>query len=278
MNSKIKKILAIVLVVVVVITSAVFAVKKSKTKVISLSDRGLATEDVNLIAHRGFSAVAPENSEAAFIKAGEAKFFAAECDIQLTKDEIWVLNHDEDINKMTNGRGKISELNFSEIKNYKINGGNNASKYPDQYILTLDEYLRICYEQGIAPQIEIKKGNNKHLDRVLENLDWYDGMRRCATIISFDQEILNSIRELDNEIELWYLTHEITDEAIALCEEKGYVLAFNGNEYVKNSNGGVIKAQEKDIKLACWTIDNVETYKKLYDLGIRNFTTNRLTK
>ena len=38
------------------------------------------------------------------------------------------------------------------------------------------------------------------------------------------------------------------------------------------------EAQDKNIKLATWTVDNPKIYKELYDLGIRNFTTNRLTK
>ena len=57
-------------------------------EVISLSERGLSTDGVNLVAHRGFSAVAPENTAAAFCEPGKSKFFAAECDIQLSKDNI----------------------------------------------------------------------------------------------------------------------------------------------------------------------------------------------
>ena len=60
-------------------------------KVLSLSEEGLPTEGVNLVAHRGFSAVAPENSAAAFREAGKSEFFAAECDIHLSKDNVWVL-------------------------------------------------------------------------------------------------------------------------------------------------------------------------------------------
>lgn len=273
-----KKIISIILSVILIITGVIVAAIKTPPKVVSLSEKGLPTEGVNLIAHRGFSAVAPENSSAAFIKAGEAKFFAAECDIQLTKDEIWVLNHDDDIKRMTNGKGLVSEYTLGEIKEYKINGGYNSHKYPDQKLITLDSYLNICDEYDIIPQIEIKKGNNKCLDKVLKALDTYEGMREKAIIISFDEDILKSIREMDSQIELWYLTHEITDEAIDICNDNNYALAFNGNNYIKKPNGGVEKAQQSNLKLACWTIDKPSVYKALYDLGIRNFTTNRLTK
>ena len=273
-----KKIISIILSVILIITGVIVAAIKTPPKVVSLSEKGLPTGGVNLIAHRGFSAVAPENSSAAFIKAGEAKFFAAECDIQLTKDEIWVLNHDDDIKRMTNGKGLVSEYTLDEISEYKINGGYNSHKYPDQKLITLDSYLNICDEYDIIPQIEIKKGNNKCLDKVLKALDTYEGIREKAIIISFDEDILKSIREMDSQIELWYLTHEITDEAINICNDNNYALAFNGNNYIKKPNGGVEKAQQAKLKLACWTIDKPSVYKALYDLGIRNFTTNRLTK
>ncbi len=273
-----KKIISIILSVIIIATGIVIAVLKIPPKVVSLSEKGLPTEGVNLIAHRGFSAVAPENSSAAFTKAGEAKFFAAECDIQLTKDEIWILNHDDDIKRMTNGKGLVSQFTLGEIREYKINGGYNSHKYPDQELITLDGYLSICDEYGVIPQIEIKKGNNKCLDKILDALDNYEGMREKAMIISFDEDILKSIREMDGEIELWYLTHEITGDAIKLCEDNSYALAFNGNNYIKNPNGGVEKAQQSNLKLACWTIDKPNVYKALYDLGIRNFTTNRLVK
>ncbi len=278
MKKRLLKIISIILAIAIVGAGLAFALTKMPRKVISLSEEGLFTEGVNLIAHRGFSAIAPENSTAAFIKAGEEGFFAAECDIQLTKDNIWVVNHDDDINRMTNGKGDVSQLTYDEIKSYKINSGYNSFKYPDQKIITLDEYLAVCDEYEIIPQIEIKKGNNKSLDLILTALDKYDGMREKAIIISFDEEILEFIKGMDNGIELWYLTHEITDDALKLCKDNNFALAFNGNKYIKNPNGGVEKAQQLDIKLACWTIDKVDTYKKLYDLGVRNFTTNRLTK
>ena len=74
-----KKTITLLLVLVILIAGVVcgFMVRsKTPPKVISLSQKGLPTENVNLVAHRGFSAVAPENSSAAFIEAGKAEFFA----------------------------------------------------------------------------------------------------------------------------------------------------------------------------------------------------------
>lgn len=268
---------AVIIFVAAAVCTAVYflAVKpKIPPKVISLSAKGVPTENVNFIAHRGFSAVAPENSDWAFIEAGKAGFYAAECDIQLSKDNIWVVNHNASIDAMTDGKGKIRDLTYGEISEHFIDNGNNWKKYAKQKLITLDAYLEICNEYKIIPQIEIKEGNYNCLDKVLQALDEYDGMREKAIIISFDGVILEKIRNMDENIQLWYLTSVIEDKTIALAELNNYTIAFN----CKNRDEKMIKkAQEKNINLASWTVDSVKIYEELYVLGVRNFTTNRIT-
>ncbi len=267
--------ISVFLVVVIGVVGVLVYLSKQPPKVLSLAEKGLPTENVNLVAHRGFSAIAPENSAAAFREAGKNGFFAAECDIQLSKDNVWVVNHNLDIEKMTNGEGKIWDMTYEEISKYFVDGGNNAEKYQNQKLITLEEYLAICNEYKIIPQIEVKEGNYECLNDILTSLDKYEGMRETAIIISFDTAILEKIRNLDENIELWYLTHEITDKAIRLATANNYAIAFNCKKY----NAEMLKkAQDENIKLASWTVDNPKIYKELYDLGVRNFTTNRLTK
>ncbi|MBQ5678066.1 MAG: hypothetical protein IIV47_04290 [Clostridia bacterium] len=267
--------ISIFLVVAIGVVSVLVYLSKQPPKVLSLTEQGLQTENVNLVAHRGFSAVAPENSSAAFVEAGKNGFFAAECDIQLSKDNVWVVNHNLDIEKMTNGEGKIWDMTYKEISQFFVDSGNNAEKYPNQKLITLEEYLAICNEYKIIPQIEVKEGNYECLDDILTALDKYEGMRETAIIISFDTAVLEKIRNLDKDIELWCLTHEVDEKVIRLANANDYAIAFNCKEY----NAEMLKkAQDENIKLASWTVDNPKIYKELYDLGVRNFTTNRLTK
>lgn len=264
-----------VLFAVVICSVYIFAVApKIPPKIVSLSEKGIKSENVNLIAHRGFSAVAPENSAAAFAKAGEAGFYAAECDIQLSKDNVWVVNHNATIDKMTDGNGKIRDMTYEEISRFNIDSGYHIKNYPNQKLITLEEYLEICNASKIIPQIEIKEGNYGCLDDILSFLDKYEGMRESAIIISFDGVILEKLRNLDENIQLWYLTNKIEDKTIELAKLNNYTIAFNCNEYDENM---LKKAQEQNINLASWTVDSIKTYEKLYDLGVRNFTTNCIT-
>ncbi len=273
-----KKIIIIVAVVLAIVTAGLcfkyFIKPQIPPKVVSLSEQNVSTEGVNLIAHRGFSAIAPENSAAAFICAGEQReFYAAECDIQLTADGYWVVNHNDTIDKMTDGEGRIDEMLLYDIQEYTIDDGHYVKDYPNQHLITLDDYLEICAEFEMKPQIEIKEGNYTHLEDVLESLENFN-LSDSAIIISFDGVVLEKIRNLDNTLELWLLTSKITNEAIKLCETNGYTLAFNHKNCEKEQ---LLKAQQKNIPLATWTVDTVKAYKEMYELGIRNFTTNCLT-
>ncbi len=272
-----KKIITLLLILAILIAGVVcgfMAWSETPPKVISLSQKDLPTEGMNLVAHRGFSAVAPENSSAAFVEAGKAEFFAAECDIQLSKDNVWVVNHNKTIDKMTDGEGNIRDMTYDEISQYNVDGGHYSEKYTGQKLITLDDYLAICDEYEIIPQIEVKEGNYNCLESILESLDKYD-MRETAIIISFDGVILEKIRNFDENIELWYLTHEITEDQMKLAKLNNYALAFNCRKYDAET---LKKAQDENIKLASWTVDSLKIYEELYNLGIRSFTTNRLTK
>ena len=62
---------------------------------------------VRMIAHMGYSAVAPANTLPSYIAAGESNFWGAECDIQRTADGVWILMHNDTVDAMTDGTGPV---------------------------------------------------------------------------------------------------------------------------------------------------------------------------
>ena len=79
-----------------------------------------------LIAHRGFSSQAPENSIPAFEKALESGFYGIECDIWKTLDGEFMVSHDGDLNRMFGYDFQIATLTTEQIKKYfMINGSND---------------------------------------------------------------------------------------------------------------------------------------------------------
>ena len=121
------------------------------------------------IAHRGLhDEVSPENSLSAFKKAVE-KGYAIETDVQMTADGILLAFHDEILDRMTDGKGLISQKNFNEICNYTLK--NSEEKIP-----LLSEVLSMV--GGKVPLlIEIKSHKNIRAEeeKIKAMLEQYDG-------------------------------------------------------------------------------------------------------
>src|SRR5512140_126848 len=69
-----------------------------------------------VVAHRGSSVVAPENTLAAFRQALEDGAQAIELDVRLTADEEVIIFHDRNLNRTTNGRGKAGRYRLAELR------------------------------------------------------------------------------------------------------------------------------------------------------------------
>lgn len=247
----------------------------AEKEVISLSENGVGTEDdpVYLTAHRGITAYAPENTIPSYEKAVELGFYTAECDIQLTKDNVWVLNHNSDTNSMFFEMGEISDYTLEELKTFTYKSGVNFWQ-EGLKIATLDEYLDVFVGTETRPQIEIKADGYEMLYTVVEAVE-AKGLVEEAIVISFDFEQLEVIHELNPEIELWYLIDEITAEEI----EKAQALGDNvwlSPDFEENDRDSVQLALDAGIGVSFWTVNTVEDAKMLYDMGVRYIETDIL--
>ena len=106
--------------------------------------------------HRGFSTQAPENTTPAFELAGKAGAWGIETDIYETTDGYFVLSHDNDVSRMTDGTGKITEMTYAQTQECTIDAGANVDQYQNLKMPTLQEYLAICRRYGCVAFAEIK--------------------------------------------------------------------------------------------------------------------------
>ena len=257
--------------------SPVFLIMKQFNKpfdLISLSESAVIdTSDVYLTAHRGVTAVAPENTLPAYEKAVELGYYSAECDIRLTKDNVWVLSHNDDINRRMWQVGKISETDYDELVTYSYKNGSNfwqeGLKMP-----TLDEFLDVFVGSSTRPQIEIKTKNYDMLDTVIDAVR-AKGLEKSAIIISFDLEQLKIFRSLDKDIELWYLVEGITQECIDEAKSVGGNVWLSAN-FAANDLTSMTLAAESGVGVSFWTVNSLEDAEMLYNLGVRYIETDIL--
>lgn len=233
-------------------------------------------QQVTLVAHRGYRAVAPENTTAAFEEAGKAGFWGAECDIYRTADGVWIVSHDTHTYRMMDQSAWVEKKTYDELMEMTVDNGSNIEDYPDLKFCSLEEYLRICRDYNMVAVIELKgKKNTEHYDEIIDLVEQY-GVE--SVYISFHFENLQKIREL-TDCQVYYLVQEIEDEDIELAKTlENCGIDFNGEKEANFENGMIQKCMDNGLAVGAWTIDDTELLDKLVDNGVTLITTDNITK
>lgn len=269
-----KKIIIVISVIFTVAICVILALNGNKI-MYPASEEPIKTSnsEVTLVAHRGFSRVAPENTLAAIEEAANASFYGTEFDIRLTADGEWIVMHNDKLKDMTNSDTLVSEMTVQELKQLIIDGGNGTDKYPNEKIPTLTQALEKCKEVNINPVIEIKlnKDQNPDYEYLAQQIKSVESDN--LLIISFSGDALVQLKKYLPEAEYWLLTSKVTDENITFCTENGIDgINFDGR---KSKNHKFIeKIQAANLTAAAWTIDNLKLMEKLHDMGVNYITTN----
>jgi len=106
------------------------------------------------VAHRGDKKSAPENTVPAFVSAAKKGARMIEFDVQLSRDGELVLMHDATVDRTTNGHGKVSDLNFAELRALDA-GARFAPQFAGTRIPTLREALT-AIPRGILLNVHLK--------------------------------------------------------------------------------------------------------------------------
>ena len=230
---------------------------------------------ITLVAHRGYSAQAPENTIPAIQKAAEYGFDYVEIDIRQTKDGVWVLIHDEDIKSVCDKKGKVSSYTYYDLVTCNVVRGANAKEYTDLKVPTLEQALNACMEYNIVPMIEIKDYTPEGIPKLLELVEKY-GFEKSCSIISFNREALELVREQNKEVKIFKLVSKLDDEEMQKClDAENMGVSFNGNEK-KNTPEKIDKLRAAEIEIVCWTIDSPETMLYWVNEGVTTFVTNKI--
>ena len=271
---KAKKILIAFVIVIIFLGVSVGVGFGAKRISSNLTLSGLFNTEYYLTAHRGFSSIAPENTAPALIEAGKAGFYAAEFDIQPTADGVWVLMHDDEIDKMMDGEGEVKNFTYAQLLEMNIDAGKGIENYPDLKISTLEEAIDICIEYSMRPMIEVKGGKPEHMQSVLDIIN-AKGVKDTAIVIDFDGDRLSAMRALDADIELWFLTNKITDETMEFVKANNAGIGFNFG--IPQNYFYINDAKREEITLASWTVDIPFVVDVLNAAGVDYITTNKIT-
>lgn len=154
-----------------------------------------------IIAHRGASAYAPENTLSAFEKAIQMGTLIIETDVHQTKDSVIVIMHDLSVDRTTDGKGMIKDLSAREFKTLRVE---NNKQVLDEHPPTLEEAIRLINGR-CKLLIELKKGGDYYPNiekHIVDLLKKYNAHTWVYTIHSFDKQALINVAKRDSNINL----------------------------------------------------------------------------
>jgi glycerophosphoryl diester phosphodiesterase len=218
-----------------------------------------------LIAHRGASGHAPENTLAAFRKAVSLGAGFIETDLQLTRDARFVAIHDDTVDRTTNGHGAVHDLTLEGIR--KLDAGSwFGSEYAGERIPTLEEILEFSKKNDVVFYLELKPGGSWGGEHALISALRESAEIARTVVISFDGEILEAVRKIEPTLMTGLLYDGQTGNPLDRAVEIGArQLAVRGDLVTPAM---LSQARQRDLQIVCWTVNHGAHIRLLMEAGV----------
>ena len=224
-----------------------------------------------LIAHRGYTPIAPENSLPSFLTAAKLGYWAIETDVHRTLDGVLVCCHDYSLQKMYGSPAVIEEATYAELKDFRVCRGNGLENFSaDELRLPLfEEYLDICASHGCVPFIETK---GDVVEAVLHTVE-KRGLTDTSVLSSARFAHIEEARRLSD-----IFVHHIfsTPELMCKISEMGNGgLSYNYPNLDDVPSGLIEQTHAMGVKVCLRAGDDEETLAKMMAMRLDYIPTNR---
>ena len=228
-----------------------------------------------IIAHRGASAFAPENTMAAFKKAYELNADGIEFDVKLSKDGEMVIIHDQTLDRTTNGHGKVIETKLKDLRSLDA-GCSYSESFAGERIPLLCEVLE---EFSDFSTINIEITNYASITDGLAN-------KICKLVkdMRLERNVIFSSFHPYNLLVVRNKLPQVPAALLALPGKSGNLTRSNLlrwlspdfiHPYYKDVTGEYIEKQhDKSRKVNVWTVDIESDIKKVFEDGVDGIITD----
>jgi len=221
-----------------------------------------------VIAHRGFSGRYPENTLRSFREALKLPVDAVELDVRRTKDGVLVVIHDETVDRTTNGKGRVRDLTWDEIR--RLDAGSwKGKEFAGERIPRLEEALELINGQKVV-FLEVKEPDTS--EQVVEVLRRFDAFS-WVKLGSFHAEAIASAKKLAPEISSSLIGSArvgASDETFANFVKEA--LRCGANSVTVNYAGltpeRVRYCHQRCIFVGTWTVNDAQLAKRMVELGV----------
>lgn len=233
-------------------------IKKNKTK---------------MVAHRGLSGIEKENTNSAFVAAGNRSYFGIETDIHRTRDGKFVTIHDGGMERVCGERIAVEEVSLDVSRSVILPDVDGSQKRYDLRVSSLEEYLSICKKYEKKSILELKSSfTEDEIKRIIDIIKEANYLKNVI-FISFEYDNLLKVKKLLPKQKMQYLVWSINDELVKKLACDG----MDVNSFHEALNEENIKMlHENGLKVNCWTVNDKQRADELISWGIDFITTNIL--
>ena len=226
-----------------------------------------------MVAHRGLSGIERENTNAAFVAAGNRSYFGIECDVHRTIDGKFVIFHDDNTARVAIDKLIIEESTFETLRALRLTDRDGQRGRSDLCIPSLEEYISICKKYEKVAVLELKNDfDTEDIARICEiicGLEYFGE----TIFISFSYENMVKLKTLRPDARAQFLTSKFEDDLVEKLTAYGLDLDIYHKALTKEN---IALCHGKGIKVNCWTVDDRETAERLIDWEIDYITSNIL--
>jgi len=242
-----------------------------------------------VLAHRGAGALAPENTLAAIRLSRELGFRGIEIDARLTRDEVPVVIHDRTLERTTDGHGAVAETASADVA--RLDAGRwFGAEFAGERVPFLEATVALCRAQGTWMNLEIKRapGNIARVGEVVArtaarlyaDLVQPGGDRgelvvpQVPLLSSFGREALLAARAAAPGLPRALLVDDVPEDWQEELERLGCVSLHADHERLSPALARAVK--DAGYWLFCYTVDEPERARQIFDWGVDALCTDRI--
>jgi glycerophosphoryl diester phosphodiesterase len=224
-----------------------------------------------VIAHRGASGHAPENTLAAFQRAVELGATFIETDLHVTRDGRFVAIHDSTVERTTNGSGNVHDFTLDELR--RVDAGLWFDRdFMNERVPTLEEILEFSQKHDVVFYLELKYAAVWGMDHSLVATLQKARSAPRTIVISFDPATLTPLRRLDPSVMLGLLVEEAKADCIQAAVDLG---ARQLCPKVSNVTPKLVaEAHRADLQVVAWTANTPENMRAMISAGVDGIMTD----
>ena len=224
-----------------------------------------------VIAHRGASGHAPENTFAAFQRAVELGATFIETELHVTRDGRFVAIHDCTVERTTNGSGQVHDFTLDELR--QVDAGQWFDRdFMGERVPTLEEILEFSRKHDVVFYLEIKFAAVWGMDHALVAALQKAESAPRTIVISFDSATLTPLRRIDPSIMTGLLVEEAKTDCIRAALDLGVRQLCPRLSSVTPKL--VEEAHRSDLQVVTWTANTTTDMGAMIAAGVDGIMTD----